>query len=762
MTSLSSAQTALAGLAEVALADAAFTPVIESIGSAALDIVAPKPARPFIAAALAARTPVLLVTATGREADDLTSELTEMLGGGVAQFPSWETLPHERLSPSADTVGRRVEVLRRLARPDDASYGSPLRVIVTTVRSLVQPMAPGLGEIEPITLRVGTEIDFDSVLVRLVEMAYSRVDMVGKRGEFAVRGGILDLFSPTADHPVRIEFWGDEVSELRYFSVADQRSLADVDVDSVIAPPCRELILTADVRDRAAALAAENQADASLVEMLDKISAGIPVEGMEALLPVLKPGELQLLSDVLPEGAHILLCDPEKVRTRATDLVRTGQEFLEASWTAASIGGAAPLDTSILNGGGVDLGASAYRSLRHVRESAEAAGRPWWTVSPLASGNGEELELPVHAAPQVRGSDDLLAELFVSLRAHVSTGGRAAIVVAGAGTASRVVERLGEAEVPAKMLDAGATPARGQVAVLRGSLHDGLVLAGDDSTPGMVIVTESDLTGNRVAAVGDGKRLPAKRRNQVDPLALSAGDMVVHDQHGIGRFVEMVERTIGGARREYLVIEYAPSKRGHPGDRLFVPMESLDQLSRYVGGELPALSKLGGSDWANTKRKARKAVREIAGELVQLYAARQAAPGHAFGPDTPWQKELEDAFAFTETIDQLTVISEVKADMEKPVPMDRVVIGDVGYGKTEIAVRAAFKAVQDGKQVAVLVPTTLLAQQHLQTFTERMSSFPVKVRGLSRFTDAKDSKEIIAGMAEGEIDIVVGTHRLLQ
>ncbi|GAA3196143.1 hypothetical protein GCM10020255_098290 [Rhodococcus baikonurensis] len=212
-------------------------------------------------------------------------------------------------------------------------------------------MAPGLGEIEPITLRVGTEIDFDSVLVRLVEMAYSRVDMVGKRGEFAVRGGILDLFSPTADHPVRIEFWGDEVSELRYFSVADQRSLPDVDVDSVIAPPCRELILTADVRDRAAALAAENQADASLVEMLDKISAGIPVEGMEALLPVLKPGELQLLSDVLPVGAHILLCDPEKVRTRATDLVRTGQEFLEASWTAASIGGAAPLDTSILNGG---------------------------------------------------------------------------------------------------------------------------------------------------------------------------------------------------------------------------------------------------------------------------------------------------------------------------------------------------------------------------------------------------------------------------
>ncbi|BAH54071.1 transcription-repair coupling factor [Rhodococcus opacus] len=757
-----SSDTPLAGLAKIALGDAVVAQVTEALGRRHLDIVAPAPARPFVAAALAERTHLLLVTATGREADDLTAELQEMIGDAVAQFPSWETLPHERLSPSADTVGRRVEVLRRLARPDDRSYGAPLQVVVTTVRSLVQPMAPGLGEIEPVTLRVGVEHDFDGLIQRLVEMAYTRVDMVGKRGEFAVRGGILDLFSPTADHPVRVEFWGDEVTELRAFSVADQRSLAELDIDAVIAPPCRELLLTEDVRDRAAQLAVDNQADAALVEMLDKMSAGIPVEGMEALLPVLRPGQLQLLTDVLPESAHVLLCDPEKIRTRATDLVRTGQEFLEASWTAASIGGAAPLDTSVLKGDGIDLGASAYRTLSQVRESAETAGLPWWTLSPLASGSGEELELAITPAPQVRGSDELLSELFVSLRAHVSTGGRAVIVVAGAGTAHRVLERLREAEVPAAELTPGSEPARGQVGVLRGSLHDGLVFPGGDTTPGLVVVTESDLTGNRVAAVGDGRRLPAKRRNQVDPLALTAGDMVVHDQHGIGRFVEMVERTIGGARREYLVIEYAASKRGHPGDRLFVPMESLDQLSRYVGGELPALSKLGGSDWANTKRKARKAVREIAGELVQLYAARQAAPGHAFGPDTPWQKEMEDAFAFTETHDQLTVISEVKADMEKAVPMDRVVIGDVGYGKTEIAVRAAFKAVQDGKQVAVLVPTTLLAQQHLQTFTERMAAFPVKVRGLSRFTDAGESKEIVAGMADGEIDVVVGTHRLLQ
>jgi transcription-repair coupling factor (superfamily II helicase) len=248
----------------------------------------------------------------------------------------------------------------------------------------------------------------------------------------------------------------------------------------------------------------------------------------------------------------------------------------------------------------------------------------------------------------------------------------------------------------------------------------------------------------------------------VDPLALTAGDLVVHDQHGIGRFVEMTERVVGGARREYLVLEYASSKRGGGSDRLYVPMDSLDQLSRYVGGESPTLSRLGGSDWANTKTKARRAVREIAAELVSLYAKRQASAGHAFAPDTPWQNEMEDAFGFTETIDQLTAITEVKSDMEKPVPMDRVICGDVGYGKTEIAVRAAFKAVQDGKQVAVLVPTTLLADQHLQTFSERMAGFPVTVKGLSRFTDPAESRAVLDGMRDGSVDIVIGTHRLLQ
>ena len=306
--------------------------------------------------------------------------------------------------------------------------------------------------------------------------------------------------------------------------------------------------------------------------------------------------------------------------------------------------------------------------------------------------------------------------------------------------------RLGDLDVP---------PEPGVPCVSTGLISNGFTWA----SVRLAVLTEADLAGQRTAS--KDMRMPTRRRAGIDPLQLTPGDYIVHEQHGVGRYLEMTSRNIQGAIREYLVIEYAASKRGQPPDRLYVPTDQLDQVTRYVGGEAPSLHRLGGADWAKTKGRARKAVRQIASELIRLYSARMASPGHAFGPDSPWQRELEDAFPYVETPDQLAAIDEVKRDMERPVPMDRLICGDVGYGKTEIAVRAAFKAVQDGMQVAVLVPTTLLAQQHFATFSERFAPFPVTVRMLSRFQSDAEVERTREELTEGKVDVVIGTHRLL-
>ena len=759
----------LSGLLTSALSDPGLRAAVDAARSAetrtgetpAVQVEGPAALRPLLAAGLAEHSCVLAVTATDREAEDLAAAVSDLLGHGealdaatdtvsdsadapVVVLPSWETLPHEKLSPRPDTVARRLTIFHRLA---DAATAP--RVVVTAARSLIQPVAPGLGALAPVRLAVGTEHDFEQLLERLVELAYSRAEMVTTRGEFAVRGGILDIFPPTAEHPVRIEFWGDEVSELRAFSVADQRSVGEV--EQVVVPPCRELLLTAPVRERAAALAAEQPETAGLGgnplrELLEKLAEGIPDEGMESLIPALVGAEMQVLTDLLPAGARVLVADPQRIRTRCADLVRTGQEFLEASWLATGAGGEAPIDVS----------GSAYRGLTTTLEHATGSGRPVVTLSPLLSGSDEAVVPAVHEIEPYRGDTD---RALTDLRAHVATGGAAVLVLAGQGTADRSLEQLRDAEVPATAVPALAdAPEKGVVTVTCGRLLNGF----SATEIGVVLVSEADLTGSRAGLDAAPRKTTPRRRNAVDLAALQPGDYVVHNQHGIGRFIEMRERTVQGATREYLVLEYASSKRGQPADRLFVPTDALDEISRYVGGEQPAVNKLGGADWAKTKGRARKAVKDIAAGLVQLYAARQASPGHAFGADTPWQRELEDAFPYTETPDQLSAIDEVKKDMERPVPMDRVISGDVGFGKTEIAVRAAFKAVQDGKQVAVLVPTTLLATQHLTTFAERMRAFPVTVRGLSRFTDPAEARETLEKIAAGDVDIVVGTHRLLQ
>ncbi|MCU1591625.1 MAG: mfd [Frankiales bacterium] len=729
----------LTGLLDVVVGDPALSRALDVPGVPNLDLSAPAGLRPFVIAGLArqGRT-VLAVTATGREAEDLVAALDSLLPPDrVALFPSWETLPHERLSPRADTVGRRLAVLRRLAHPSptDSTIG-PLDVVVAPVRSILQPQVPGLGDLVPVEMQQGEDVDggLDAVVQRLVDISYARVELVEKRGEFAVRGGILDVFPPTEEHPVRVELFGDTVEEVRYFKVADQRSL-EIATHGLWAPPCRELLLTPEVRARAKALAADHP---ELLEILDKIADGTPVEGMEALAPVLVD-ELRLLVDELPPGTSVVVCDPEKVRTRAHDLVRTSQEFLEASWSTAAVGGKAP----------VDLGAAAYRTLVEVRDHAASLGLPWWSITPFTADEDLDADTVVLAAKQPPAYRGETARAVADIRDWLADGWRVVLTAPGHGSADRIVEVLRAEDLAVRMdgdLEAGMTT------VTTGCLETGFV----SELLKTAVIAETDLTGTRgVGAKDMSRRMPSRRRNAIDPLQLRPGDLVVHEQHGVGRYVEMVQRAVQGATREYLILDYAR------GDKLFVPTDQLEHVTRYVGGEAPSLDRLGGSDWAKRKGRAKKAVREIAAGLIQLYSARMASPGFAFATDTPWQRELEDAFPYVETPDQLDAINEVKGDMEKPVPMDRVICGDVGYGKTEIAVRAAFKAVQDGKQVAVLVPTTLLVQQHYNTFRDRFAQFPVSVRATSRFNSDKEQKAVMAGVTEGTVDVVIGTHRLL-
>jgi transcription-repair coupling factor (superfamily II helicase) len=712
----------------------------------------------------AGKPPLILVVApTGRRTEALGPALGALLPyADVLHFPAWETLPHERLSPSAEIVGTRLEVLGHVAR----WQGTTPLVITASVRGAIQPLAAGLTDVAPIELAVGARgHELGEVAARLVELAYHRVDMVSRRGEFALRGGILDVFPPTAPHPYRVEFFGDEVDQIRAFSVTDQRSLPG-EVREVSLVASRELLLTERVRERARDLRDDFP---GLRGMLEKMAEGIPVEGMESLLPALAD-RLVTLVDYLPEGSAVALVDPERSITRAITLGDTNREFLEAAWSAATAGAETP----------IDLGAGDFLTLPRLRDAAHERGDVWWTLSAFDSGQSDaaaegliDIDAALEAAALIRVPGNPVPAFQGNVdgaTAHVgrllADGWRVVVAASGAGLVERARDVLADRGIAARKVDAlTGIPEAGVAHVVVSVLERGF----ESPDAKLAVLTESEFYGRTIG--GDQrvvKKLASRRKNVVDPLQLKSGDYVVHTTHGIGKFVELTQREVssGGRNpvksvREYLVLEYAPSKRGYPGDKLFVPTDQLDLLSRYVGGEAPVLSKMGGSDWAQAKGRARKAVRDIAVELVKLYSARMAAKGYAFGPDTPWQRELEEAFPFAETPDQLQTIDEIKADMEKPIPMDRLLSGDVGFGKTEVAVRAAFKAIQDGKQVAMLVPTTLLVKQHLETFTERFAGFPVKVKALSRFQSDKQARDVLAGLTDGTVDMVIGTHRIL-
>ncbi|MGI9022246.1 MAG: transcription-repair coupling factor [Acidimicrobiales bacterium] len=707
------------------------------VGSAQAVVAVSEAARAFTAAGLAhlsSRHPIVVAVPTTADAERLVADLGAFLGPDAAEvFPAWETLPFERVSPGVETMGRRLRTLWRLGDPERAP-----RVIAAPVRALLQRLGPHVAEVEPVVITVGDMVDPLDLVARLVGVGYRKEYVVEHRGEVARRGSIVDVFPSTADAPVRIDLWGDEVDRLTRFSVTDQRSTDPLERVELFG--CREVLPTDEVRARAAALVGSEPWGR---DQWERLAEGMTFDGMESWLPWLTQDE-QTLLDLVGPDALVLLAEPRRMRDRAAELIDEEQALaasLAQTW-GASADRAWPR-----------LHVPLERLLAHTRA-------PMWTLVPTAAGpasdagdpGAEEARHPAQGAGRATGPPTATVEtrgwtpvvgdperLVQQVGDLLGRGYRVVVAADGKGSAARLAAALSEHGV--------ALP------VLAEPLERGFVLP----ELKLAVLTETDFTGRRRA-----HRRPRPRR--IDAQAffddLQPGAYVVHHQHGVARYGGMVTRDIGSSpanpvQRDYLLLEY----RG--GDRLYIPSDQIDAVRHYTGGDTPTLSRLGGGEWQRTKAKVRVAAHEIAEELVKLYRDRVVKKGHAFPPDTPWQRELEDSFPYTETPDQARAIADVKADMERDTPMDRLVCGDVGFGKTEIAVRAAFKAAQDGKQTAVLVPTTLLASQHYQTFAERFAGYPVRVEALSRFLTPGQAKRVIDGLADGSVDVVIGTHRLL-
>jgi transcription-repair coupling factor (superfamily II helicase) len=704
----------------------------DALGRDAATVAVPEAGRASYIAAVAetsSRSPIVVAVPTVAEAETLADDLGTWLGpDAVEWFPAWETLPFERVSPSTETMGRRMRVMWRLADP----ARSP-RVIVAPIRALLQRLGPHVEDTEPVIVGAGDTIDSTQLVDELVGWGYRREYQVEHRGEVAVRGSIVDVFPATAQAPVRIDLWGDEVERLTEFSVNDQRSVATI--SEVEIHPAREVLVTAEVAGRARKLIASEPWGA---EQWQRLADGETFDGMESWLPWLTDSE-HVLFDLLDGDAQVMLVEPKRLADRASDLLAEEADLADAlarTW-------------------GTD-GAALRRLHLHFDRLLAHTAAPAWSLTATASGPSVPV-LETHLWPAAVGGGDALTARLSSLLAD---GYRVVVAAQGSGSLERIDALLGDAGLTLGRHDdvgdpegAGLTTPGGHLTVA--PLHHGFIAP----SARLAVLSEADLTGRRRT-----HRKPKQRKASQDAQAffadLAPGSYVVHHHHGVARYGGMVTRTLPGPNgtsvdRDYLLLEY----RG--ADKLYVPSDQIDAVRQYTGGSSPTLSRMGGSDFARAKAKVRSQVAEVAQELVVLYQKRTQTEGHAYPPDTPWQTELEDSFEFTETPDQDRAIDEVKADMESERPMDRLVCGDVGFGKTEIALRAVFKAVMDGRQAAVLVPTTLLASQHFTTFTERFADYPVRVEVLSRFLTSAQARRVLAALSAGEVDVVIGTHRLL-
>lgn len=678
------------------------------------------------------RRPLVVVVPTTTEAERLANDLGVWLDDGdVELFGAWETLPFERVSPSVEIMGHRLRTLWRLGLDagDAGARNTPPAVVVVPVRSLIQRLDASMARRGPLVVGVGDRIDPDDLVADLVAMGYRREYQVEHRGEVAVRGSIVDVYPSTADAPVRIDLWGDEVDRLTGFSVNDQRST--VDVAEVELYGCREFVPDDTARSAARRLVTDAPWGA---EHFERLAEGQLFDGMESWMPWLAGDEV-LIGDLLGPDAMVLLVEPRRLADRAADLI--AEEVDLAATLAATWG--APTD-----GSGDHGFPRLHLPLDRVLEHTDA---PVWNL-PAVAGSPGVAAVPATSWTPVHGD---LAPLVTQLNDLSTERYRVVVAAEGVGSARRIADTLTQAGVSATFDPSGSvTLTDPGVHVVVAPLERGVVL----SDARVAVLTESHLSGRRrTHRAARPRKRAAGGAVMFDDLA--AGSHVVHAHHGVARYSGMVKRAIGGVERDYLLLEY----RGD--DKLYVPTDQVDLIRPYSSGDSPSLSRLGGADWQRTRSKVKAEVTAVAQELVVLYQTRLNTPGHAFSGDTQWQHEFEDAFAFTETPDQLAAIVEVKADMESPHPMDRLLCGDVGFGKTEVALRAVFKCIQDGRQAAVLVPTTLLAQQHHQTFAERLAGYPVRVEVLSRFLSARQVREVLAGVASGDVDVVVGTHRLL-
>lgn len=691
------------------------------------------------------RRPVLWVVPGSRRADTLLTELRcwwpEIR---AAVLPAGELLPYHFVA-EADELGiQRLDVMGRWVAGE-------LDVLIVPAAALVNRMVP-----VEVVRRLQLQLEIGMIMPplvlseRLVELGYRNVPVVEKPGEFVLRGGILDCFPPTAPHPVRVEWFDDEVDSIRQFDVTTQRTVDEI--GRVVIGPARELVLTAEARQRALAaitkdleqLAATQKGDTGqplrerVTEHLEALQARRPFPAMSWYIHYAYP-ESGSIATWMPGDALCIVEEWFQVREALEDRAAAQQEQLTDF-----------LASGLLLPGHVEayLDPAAVRAQVGKLQGVYVLSLPRRLehVSPAAY-----ITLQSRSVPNFRGQWELVAD---ELKAWRQSRRRILLSVGDDGKAQRLQETLRDHGVEAIIQPTPVDePAVGQVVIAPLGLPQGFEL----DSAGLVVIAENELRG---------RPLPRRRRRPTavdglrirDYTELTEGDYVVHTHHGVGRYVGVRTMEIQGVRRDYLVLQYLR------GDRLYVPTDQLDLVQKYVGaeGREPKLNKLGGAEWGRVKERVRQSVRQMAEELLELYAAREASVGHAFSPDGPWQREFEEAFPHEETEDQLRAIAEIKRDMESSRPMDRLLCGDVGFGKTEVAMRAAFKAVADGKQVAVLVPTTILAQQHYKSFKERFAPFPVTIRMLSRFQSVAEHAEILTGLRRGTIDIVIATHRLIQ